>query len=333
MWVSRHPMNNSLAVFIHGIWGSRWTTWRSYVDFFQRLPTEHADLRSYDIYLFTYDTPRFGAQPPLRETIVPRLRAFLGAERAHYDTVALVGHSQGGILAKLYIIDELLAERGAELAVDLIITINTPHRGADWRNPLVLAGLLVSSLLNRMWGLRRLWLMRQLADLSPWSANIRLLATHWDSCLSVQPGTVTPTCRYVRSIAICALRDWMVSIRSAEGFYADEKNATFDRHAVDSAEFVGSFLAHHDDPASRRRELTACHATPELAAAHRGAWAARAAAIIDSLGVWPPHYAQQRAWCFAHEFRPAFTKRPLRRLPLTQAFERYVRKVLDTCAP
>src|SRR5262245_16115241 len=134
MWVSRHPLNNSLAIFIHGIWGSRWHTWRSYVDFFQRLPSEMAQLRGFDVYLFTYDSPYFGAQPPIRDVAVRELRIFIEREKSRYDTVILVGHSQGGLVAKLYIVEELLQGHAQTMPVDFIITLNTPHRGANWKN-------------------------------------------------------------------------------------------------------------------------------------------------------------------------------------------------------
>jgi pimeloyl-ACP methyl ester carboxylesterase len=98
VWVSRHPLNNSLAVFVHGIWGSRWATWRSHLDFFQRIYKQRPALTSFDIYFFHYKTGI--QQPPLYPVITKQLKEFLDKEGGRYDTVVLVCHSQGGIVGR-----------------------------------------------------------------------------------------------------------------------------------------------------------------------------------------------------------------------------------------
>jgi pimeloyl-ACP methyl ester carboxylesterase len=332
VWVSRHPLNNSLAVFIHGIWGSRWVTWRSHVDFFQRLPTERPELRSYDVYLFTYSTPCFGQEPPLRESIVHELRMFLEGVRARYDTVVLVCHSQGGLLAKMYILEELLNDRGATMNIDLVITLNTPHRGADWRNPFLLFGLAVAELLSRTPIIRRLYILRQLRDLNPWGGNIRFLENNWDTHISTVPGTAETNRRYIRSIAICGLKDWLVSMASAEGFYVDEKDATFNGHSVDSeqlASYVGHLLSGYDNPAPLKREFEEIYSDPDRLQLHVAECIQKASTIMNGMGIQPASFVSSRSQCFAREFRSAFARHPLRKLSLMDAFLRYVRKLLE----
>jgi pimeloyl-ACP methyl ester carboxylesterase len=330
VWVSRHPLNNSLAVFVHGIWGSRWTTWRSYLDFFQRLPTDRPELRSYDVYIFNYRTPFFGQEPPLRESVVPRLRMFLEKQAARYDTIALICHSQGGLLVKMYLLEELLNNRGERLKVDLVVTLNTPHRGADWRNPVIIIGLALAWCLKAP-VVRKFYLLRQLADLAPNSSNVRFLEEHWDDRVSTVPGWVEPGRKYVKSIAICGLQDWLVSRRSGEGFYVDEKNATFNGHPVNSEElarYVGYLLAGYENPAKLNKELEQIYSDRHRLAQHRGECMNEASTIMSAHDIGPPSFVNARAHCFAHEFKEAFARHPLRKLPLMDAFRSYVRRML-----
>src|SRR5712664_669912 len=170
MWVSRHPLNNSLAVFVHGIWGSRWETWRSHLDFFQRIYKQRPALTSFDIYFFHYKTGI--QQPPLYPCITNELKEFLDKEARAYDTVVLVCHSQGGIVGKRYILEELIQGRGQSLKVDLILTLNTPHRGARWWTHPALALARCANTVSRM-GRGRF--LRQMAELSAFSKNVRFL--------------------------------------------------------------------------------------------------------------------------------------------------------------
>ncbi len=335
MWISKHPLNNSLAVFIHGIWGSRWTTWKSYVDFFQRLPTDKPFLRNYDVYLFNYETNPI-KQPPLRPEIVRKLRRFLEVQNEKYDTIILICHSQGGVLGKLYILEELIEGRGEEMKIDMIVTLNTPNRGADWRNPGILLSLLLSTTLNTFWGLRRLYWLRQLADLAPYSANIRFLRSNWGEpyISPVVNELATAQRRYIRSVAISGLRDSFVSKYSAEGYSADEKNGLYVGHSVDSeqvADEIGHYLSSHESPAALLRQLKAIDDEPHQRKKHRENCEREAALLIEESPqfMFPEGYVSRRATCFADDFYTAFKRRPLRKLAPLEAFKSYVKRVLE----
>ena len=129
MWLNRHKHNNSLVVFIHGIFGSRWSTWRFLPDLLQLAVTDNARIRSYDYYLFEYDSS-LRRQPDLDPFVISELHKFLEKRQHKYESVVLIGHSQGGVLAKLYIIQQLSEDKARSLKVDLVITIGTPHHGA-----------------------------------------------------------------------------------------------------------------------------------------------------------------------------------------------------------
>jgi hypothetical protein len=64
MWLNRHKLNNSLVVFLHGLFGSRWGTWRFLPDLLEVILASDPRVRSYDAYLFDYSSS-FRRQPAL----------------------------------------------------------------------------------------------------------------------------------------------------------------------------------------------------------------------------------------------------------------------------
>src|SRR5258706_13904280 len=137
MWVNRHELNNSLVVFLHGIFGERWATWKGIPDVLQDRAATDPLISSYDVYLFEYET-RIFRQPFLDPYVIDDLDRFLSSCRSKYRTTVLIGHSQGGILAKLYVTDKLIREEGELLTIDKIVTFGTPHRGLRVLNLLLL---------------------------------------------------------------------------------------------------------------------------------------------------------------------------------------------------
>jgi hypothetical protein len=76
MWFNRHPLNNSLVVFVHGIFGDSWSTWLGVPGIIQSMAEHDPWVRSYDFYSFQYDSTAFH-QPPLIPFAVDGLRQFL----------------------------------------------------------------------------------------------------------------------------------------------------------------------------------------------------------------------------------------------------------------
>lgn len=204
MWVNRNKLNNSLVIFIHGLFGSPWTSWQGVP---KRLQTEFSHdslLRSYDMYLFQYETT-WRRQPSLVPDLQASLHRFIEDVRPKYSTVVLVGHSQGGILAKLYILDRLRGGHGLDLPIDLVITLGTPHRGT----PFAILAFPFPSL-------------RQARQLMPWSRNIRTLRRDWcPPYISTTPTPPQNSLRYIRSITVVGAYDRFVRRTSARGFSVD----------------------------------------------------------------------------------------------------------------
>src|SRR5688572_24433884 len=94
--IAAHPYNNSLVVLIHGILSGRYSAWEPAIDMIQEmyeLGAATATFGSFDYYAFGYEST--WRQPTFEDFFEP-LRALVSRER--YDTVVLIGHSQGGLL-------------------------------------------------------------------------------------------------------------------------------------------------------------------------------------------------------------------------------------------
>jgi pimeloyl-ACP methyl ester carboxylesterase len=330
MWVSRHPLNNSLAVFIHGIWGSRWATWKSHVDFFQGIYNRRPELISYDIYFFHYQTAWIH-QPPLHPDVTGQLRAFLDREGQRYDTIILVCHSQGGLVGKRYILEELLAGRGETMKIDLVLTLNTPHRGARfWVHPVLYS----AKFINQVSRIRNGRLLRQLAELTSFSVNVRFLKKNWNrEHILTAPGKATAHCRYIRSISLGSRNDLFVSMKSAKGFEVDIPNSGLGSHSVDSrviAEYVGLCLSRHENPITLNRQLDQIYGDPNRLTTHKAQCVKGAGKLIQQQNASvSAQYVDCKAISLSEDFRGAFARHPLRKLDLRQAFETYVQKLLN----
>lgn len=169
MWVHRHRLSNSLVIFIHGIFGSRWTTWKGLVDNFQSAAEIDPVIGSYDFYLFQYDSGL--RQLPLDPYVLDDLHRFLRLPDIDrkYRTIVFVCHSQGGLVAKLYLLRQI--ERQEAFRIDHVITYGTPHHGVWAATPFLW--------LQNVPLLGRLDPLRQMGQLSPLSRNVRRLKEHW----------------------------------------------------------------------------------------------------------------------------------------------------------
>jgi hypothetical protein len=241
--------------------------------------------------------------------------------------VVLIGHSQGGLLVKLFLIGELLAGRGEQLKVDIVFTLDTPHRGPmPWVYAVVFAGWLWSLIpfLNRK------PFLRQASELSRWSRNMKRLERYWsEELIAMEPQAPRPHLRHIRSYTASGTRPpffpWrlVVSERSARGFEIDEPLPFRGRrvqlgvgHAVDAMDeyrhHIEQLLSDHDYENMRSLEAA-------LAAADYESFAAT---LKD-------HCPEDSLWCeiscWQRRVVSGFEARPLRCLPMPDALERFIR--------
>ena len=114
----------SLVLFIHGLGGSAKDTWLE----FPKLVEQDAELAAlYDARMFDYRAAMFGAAPSL-QTCAEALGTEIENRYSGYSSIALVAHSQGGLIARWYIADQI--NSGRALRIDRLLTFATPHQGA-----------------------------------------------------------------------------------------------------------------------------------------------------------------------------------------------------------
>jgi pimeloyl-ACP methyl ester carboxylesterase len=213
MWFNRHPLNNSLVVFVHGIFGDLWGTWRGVPAIIQSMAEHDVWVRSYDFYSFQYDSTAFH-QPPLRPFAVDGLRQLLNKIQAKYETVVLIAHSQGGLLSKAFILEELMEGNGHSVKVDLLITLGTPHAGRKLLNPL--------HWLRKVPGVRT---FGQLAQLAARSETIRFIRENWnDKHIMRQAGNPSSKRRHIRSVAVVGAYDIWAGSAGSEGYAVDVRH-------------------------------------------------------------------------------------------------------------
>lgn len=210
MWFNKHPLNNSLVIFVHGIFGDVWATWLGLPAIIQNMVDYNELIRSYDFYSFQYDST-FLHQPSLIPYVVDSLRQTLQAVQEKYATVVLIAHSQGGLLSKAFILEELRRGNGRTLKVDLLITLGTPHAGRKALNPL--------HLLRKLPGLRK---FGQLSQLASRSELIRFIRENWnEKHIMRKPGNPSNTKRYIRSVAVVGAYDIWAGHAGSEGYAVD----------------------------------------------------------------------------------------------------------------
>src|SRR5207302_5470147 len=144
---------------------------------------------------------------PLFPVAVDGLRPLLNRIQGKYETVALVAHSQGGLLSKAFILQELLAGNGGSVKVDLLITLGTPHAGRKVLNPL--------HWMRKIPGLRT---FGQLAQLASRSETIRYIRENWnDQHIMRRAGNPSSTRRHIRSVAVVGAYDVWAGSAGSEG--------------------------------------------------------------------------------------------------------------------
>ena len=230
MWLNWQRENRVLIVFIHGLFGSRWSTWKSLFDSLQAdvirshiQPSSEFNLFGFDIYSWQYRSGLW-RQPRLQPKIVDEFGFWLEGITANgrYRSVILVCHSQGGIIAKSYVLESLRREETGELKVDLIITVGTPHRGPRFYINLPFSLL---CLLKKIPLLAWLIPFNQFCQLASISSVLKRLKKEWnDSALArAAPAERVSLRAPIRSYAIHKKYDPFVSHGSARGFQCDDE--------------------------------------------------------------------------------------------------------------
>jgi hypothetical protein len=148
---------NKLVLFIHGLGGDAEGTWQKFPGL-MRADSEISKL--YDVKTCNYSTGFFGSKPSLA-TCAGILKTEIDSRYSDYSDIALITHSQGGLLARSYIAERL--NSGQRLQVSRLLTFATPHYGSGFAT-----------------ALRRLpFTSQQTTDLDPNSQFLQSLGIAW----------------------------------------------------------------------------------------------------------------------------------------------------------
>jgi pimeloyl-ACP methyl ester carboxylesterase len=318
--IATHPFNNSLVILIHGVMSNRYLAWKTIIDLIQEIHDKgSAPLKSYDYASFGYESGWF--HQPSIERAFEDLQKLI--DRARYDSVVLVGHSQGGVLAKLFILDQLLEkQRGEKLKVDLVITLDSPHRGPQpWIYPVAVIG----GVWKRIPLLRRFPLFRQVAELGIGSKNLRRLKKFWKAdVVAQQPCKAEPKRRYIKSYTLSGTKPpfppvkLIVSEKSAFGFKIDERinDPEVQRKAWGVGHGVEAMTAYRE----QIEEKLIKNAYAGIKAIVDTPSGPCSAAISACLG---PASANELPW-WEQRFATGFHIRPLRQLDFPAAVKKFI---------
>ena len=162
------PMKK-LVLFIHGLGGSAKGTWKNFPVL---IGSDPALADQYDVAAFEYSTGGIGSKPSLAK-IAAILKTEVDNRYPAYSDIALIAHSQGGLVARYYIAERL--NSGQPLRVSRLLTFATPHQGsgfASWLRHVPLAS-------------------QQAEDLDPNSDFLLALAVAWGQAKPEQRGLLT----------------------------------------------------------------------------------------------------------------------------------------------
>jgi len=130
-WVAEAPLMTGDLVFIHGFWSSS-RTWDTLV----RSLEADTDLQALNVLRFGYESPKLSlpfswTRIPDYDDIAQSLLSYLSVY-ARGD-IAIVTHSQGGLILQRFLAWMLNEGRGRELArIKIIVMLACPNDGSDY---------------------------------------------------------------------------------------------------------------------------------------------------------------------------------------------------------
>jgi pimeloyl-ACP methyl ester carboxylesterase len=176
----RGSTNTRGIVFVHGIKGDPFTTWRNGADApvgFIDLILQDDDLQDYDVFSFGYRStlPR-GA--PIGNAAL-QLRSAMSAVQQRCSSIVLIAHSMGGLVSMKYIVDQL--QQSVTPPIGGLMLFGTPTTGSDLVNIAKLVSYGIGLKIPGVATVMNLFLrgQRQLTDLATGSEFLTRLHTEW----------------------------------------------------------------------------------------------------------------------------------------------------------
>jgi triacylglycerol esterase/lipase EstA (alpha/beta hydrolase family) len=110
-------MQKKLLLFVHGLGGSGTETWRSRpgVGFAELIAEDKLIADQFDVAFYQYPTSlfwlRFFGRTPKIQELAEGLRTQIDVLYSRYSSIVLVCHSLDGLIARLYLINEVKHQR------------------------------------------------------------------------------------------------------------------------------------------------------------------------------------------------------------------------------
>lgn len=127
-------MTKRLLLFVHGLGGAGEATWRrpGCPGFAELIQNDHALRDACDVAFFEFPTTLFrlpfSTKAPRIRDLAEGLRSQIELRYPNYDSIALICHSLGGLIARKYLVEEL--KRKSKLRVDKLLLFAVPNHGA-----------------------------------------------------------------------------------------------------------------------------------------------------------------------------------------------------------
>ncbi|MHB8580000.1 MAG: alpha/beta hydrolase [Ignavibacteriaceae bacterium] len=115
-------------IFIHGLGGNESKTWGN----FKNIIKNDSDFSKYNIQYFNYSSSRFKLVPFKKYAKIQTLADGLKTEiftKYQDDEVILVAHSMGGLIARKYLVNEVINNRA--INVNKLLLFATPNNGSE----------------------------------------------------------------------------------------------------------------------------------------------------------------------------------------------------------
>lgn len=132
----RHAHKNSerapAIIFVHGLSGSAMKTWGDMIRCFEsdaHFADHVLDCYAFPTVLFRWP---FAAPVPGLRGIAEGLRTYLEEQHGERDSITIVAHSLGGLVARQYVVTELRA--GRKLRVNKLALVAVPNTGSTLAN-------------------------------------------------------------------------------------------------------------------------------------------------------------------------------------------------------
>ncbi len=117
---------SSLILFVHGLGGNEKDTWTNSNFYFPEQVYQDTKNRDYDVFVFNYNST---CNNKTTSELSSELRLAVNNLQKKYQSLVIIGHSYGGIIAKQFILKN--DSEVPKYNIKILITLSTPNFGSN----------------------------------------------------------------------------------------------------------------------------------------------------------------------------------------------------------